>query len=154
MEPIPKTSYEALPYILGLIRAGTYPWVAARAAGVTDEAFRQFMAPTSPARAEIIQAEAQSRAKAEIDLKEKNPVAWLRYGPGRPRREGPGWTGVAKAGSDGAEDVNAFRDELRRIVAVIGEFAARHPDVAPAAAEVLGLLDDKREVGGADAESL
>src|SRR5262249_51928237 len=75
---------EAVAQLLGLVRSGAYPWVAARAAGLTDAEFRERMAETAAdggsLRAEVQQAQAQARALAEIELKGKNPVAWLRYG--------------------------------------------------------------------------
>ena len=41
---------------------------------------------------EVRQARAQSRVAAEAEVRRDNPLAWLRYGPGRQRPGEPGWT--------------------------------------------------------------
>ena len=41
---------------------------------------------------EVRQARAQSRVAAEAEVRRDNPLAWLRFGPGRQRPGEPGWT--------------------------------------------------------------
>jgi hypothetical protein len=43
-------------------------------------------------REAIMQAKAQARLAAEIKVHERNPLAWLRQGPGKETAETPGWT--------------------------------------------------------------
>src|SRR5262249_33142788 len=78
---------------------------AVEAAGVPWAEWRRWMrlgrqsSPESPYqvfRAEVVQAQAQGRLKAETEVFQKSPMLWLKHGPGR---EKPGWPGWASAGS-------------------------------------------------------
>ncbi len=141
MESESASRPEPLAYVLGLIRAGTYPWIAARAAAISDDKFRQIISDPSPLHTEVLQAQAQARAKAEIDLKDKNPLAWLRYGPGRPSRDGAGWTAPAKAAWDSAADTEAIAGDMVQTLARIREFGEANPDVRVRLAELLSNED-------------
>jgi hypothetical protein len=50
-----------------------------------DGIYRQF-------RQDVLGAQAEARATAEIQVYRENPLAWLGYGPGRSKPEVPGWT--------------------------------------------------------------
>jgi hypothetical protein len=130
----------AVEYLLGLIRAGSYTWVAARAAGIDDDTLQGMLESRSSLRGEIHQAQAQARARAEIELKEKNALAWLRYGPGRPSRDGAGWTGAARAVWDTADDVAGWRRHVQDIVVILNEFCEAHPECR---AELADIIDRK-----------
>src|SRR5262249_33979079 len=78
--------------LLGSIRSGAYPQVAAEAAGVHRKVFLAWLGrgerpkarePYRSFAAEVRQAAAMSRVKAETDLREKDPRFWLKHGPGR-----------------------------------------------------------------------
>lgn len=103
--------------ILGYIRAGGFPQVAAEAAGVPREVFADWLAQgrragaRAPYRAfawNVIQAIAQARLKAEIAVRDKDARFWLRYGPGREMPGAPGWTGPAKPSTAPAGEINAL----------------------------------------------
>jgi len=47
--------------------------------------FREF-------REDVERAAAEARQAAEWEVRKTNPLAWLRYGPGRDRPGKPGWT--------------------------------------------------------------
>lgn len=91
--------------ITGLIRAGAYGWVAAEANGVPQRVFARWLrlgakkGRSSYRRfyEQVQQARAQARARVEMETREKNPVAWLRHGPGREQFGRPGWTNPVKA---------------------------------------------------------
>ena len=52
---------------------------------------------------DVREARAQARVAAETEVRRDNPLAWLRYGPGRDRAGEPGWTERHEiAGADGA----------------------------------------------------
>jgi hypothetical protein len=54
---------------------------------------------------EVTRARARARFAAETEVKKENPLAWLRYGPGRERPGEEGWTDSNKVeltGKDGA----------------------------------------------------
>lgn len=87
--------------IVALLRAGTFARVAVEAAGVRWAVYRRWLARGKRGgpktrfhvfRAEIRQAAAQARARAELEVYTKSPLLWLKHGPGRARRGQPGWT--------------------------------------------------------------
>ena len=85
--------------IVNAIRAGAYDWVAAQAAGIARSTFYDWMArgrvgerPFSDFSDKVARARAEARRKREIEVARTNPLAWLRYGPGRERPGEPGWT--------------------------------------------------------------
>ena len=85
---------------MAYIRSGAFDWVAAEAAGVGASTFRRWMAEGEAGVAAyhgfyeaVREARAQARVTAEVDIRKDNPLAWLRYGPGRDRGpEKRGWT--------------------------------------------------------------
>ena len=93
--------------LLGFIRAGGYPHVAAEAAGIPREMFAVWMKrgrrrgarePYKSFYRNVQQAIATARLKAELETMTKNPFYWLRHGPGRETLESPGWTNPVKPG--------------------------------------------------------
>jgi hypothetical protein len=100
--------------LLGFIRAGGYPHVAAEAAGIPGELFTAWLErgrrrgarePYKSFYRRVQQAIATARLKAEFETITKNPFYWLRHGPGRETPESPGWTNPVKpalAGNKGA----------------------------------------------------
>ena len=95
-----KLTPELQRQILSFVRAGSYDWIAAEAAGISKSTFYRWMRQGEQARGgiyfdfheEVRQAKAQSRVAAETEVRRDNPLAWLRYGPGRQRPGEPGWT--------------------------------------------------------------
>src|SRR5262249_5353542 len=93
--------------VLGYIRAGGFPYVAAEAAGLPrgrSAAWRKRGPPPKPREPyrsfyqRVQQAIATARLKAEVETFSKNPFYWLRHGPGRESPEAPGWTNPVKPG--------------------------------------------------------
>ncbi len=121
-----KLTAEVQEGIVDLIRQGAYDYQAARANGIDDSTFRRWMRAGErgnpiyrPFCAEVRQARAEARTAAEIQVRKDNPLAWLRYGPGRERPGEPGWTESSK--------VEVSGDEARplRITYVVGDKEAR-----------------------------
>lgn len=86
--------------ICGFILSGSYPHVAAEAAGVPREVFDDWLKRGRSRKAAkryrafrkaILQAEAQARLTAEVRTLNKDPLNWLKCGPGRDRPDAPGW---------------------------------------------------------------
>jgi hypothetical protein len=96
--------------LLAQIRAGTYPHVAAEAAGVSREVWiawlkkgrGQTKGRYRELRLVARQAKAQARARAEIDARQKDVRFWLRHGPAK-----PGWTAPAKGQRSTAASLSA-----------------------------------------------
>ena len=85
--------------IVAFIRAGSFDWVAARANGVPAPTFFRWMERGEQGEPEFSEfwtdvqnARAESRLAREVDVARKEPLAWLRLGPGRDRPGEPGWT--------------------------------------------------------------
>ena len=86
--------------IVAFCRAGAFDWVAAEAAGVHRATFYRWLArgareargPYHDFDDAVRQARAQARVAAETEVRRDQPLAWLRYGPGRERPGSPGWT--------------------------------------------------------------
>lgn len=101
--------------VVASTRAGAYAHVAAQAAGLSMRTFNQYMADDAfdhyhadhhdalrAFQAEVRQAQAQARMAAEITVRTKKPFEWLRYGPGREKKDNPGWTDTSKVEVTGA----------------------------------------------------
>lgn len=94
-----KLTPEVQKIIVDVIRKGAYDWVAAGAAGIHSDTFRNWMRWGEkgneryiPFFKEVRKARADARSEAEIRVFGDNPFNWLRYGPGRERPGEPGWT--------------------------------------------------------------
>jgi hypothetical protein len=88
-----------------MVLAGCFDWIGAQAAGISARTFARYMErgaaddeaglTRSPFRRfylRIREARAAARARAEYHVNRDQPLAWLRYGPGRERPNEPGWT--------------------------------------------------------------
>lgn len=124
--------------IVAFIRAGSFPRVAAEAAGVSGEVFDAWMATYRHFRDAVLKAQAEARLAAEVELREAKPLDWLRCGPGKPAGLGDGWTTPAKAstGPPKAIDLLALpqtQEVIARVLAVLEP----HPDLRQAVATAL-----------------
>jgi hypothetical protein len=125
----PKLPAEAvLVKILKAIGAGAFPYVAARAHGVPPSTFFRWMElgakgeePYAEFWERVTTAHSQKRAEVEARVAEENPLAWLRYGPGRTKPGEPGWTDdpLPQAGPHGKEaDADGELTDEERAAAV------------------------------------
>jgi len=98
-----KLTPEVQASIVKLIRAGAFDYQASLASGIDASTFYRWMKAGEDADSvyrpfctEVQQARAEARTAAEIQVRKDNPLAWLRYGPGRERKGEPGWTESVK----------------------------------------------------------
>ena len=107
-----KLTSDTQKTIVAYIRSGAFDWVAAEAAGIGASTFRRWMKDGElgvPAYhgfyEEVRKAHAEARVSAEVEIRKDNPLAWLRYGPGRDRGpEKRGWTDTKDVTVKGDED--------------------------------------------------
>src|SRR5262245_33430655 len=106
---VSRSQYRLTPEIqreiCAYIRAGGFAHVAAEAAGIPREVFDQWLqlgqreekwTKYHEFHAAIRQSQAQARLTAEIAAFKKDPVTWLKQGPGREKADNPGWTTAVK----------------------------------------------------------
>jgi hypothetical protein len=96
-------SPEVLAAVVATIEAGAFDWVAAEAAGIGRRTFYDWLRrgeageePYAEFLVAVRRARASARGEAERTVRLKNPLAWLRLGPGRERPGEPGWTSSNK----------------------------------------------------------
>ncbi len=118
-----KLSGEIQRTIVEYIRAGAFDYVASQAAGIDVSTFRRWMergkggrAPYKAFAAAVAQARAEARVAAEIEVRRDNPLAWLRFGPGRERPDAPGWTQSVRHEHSGPEGGAIPIEMLTRLI--------------------------------------
>lgn len=105
--------------IAATIRAGCYPHVAAGAFGVPQAVFERWLelgesendALFAEFAAEVREAEAQARLRAETATFAKDAKLWLQHGPGRERPGRPGWSTAVKANETSTTPLNPLLSE-------------------------------------------
>jgi hypothetical protein len=137
--------------IAAFIRAGGFAHIAAEAAGLPREVFARWMergeradAPANYrafARA-IREAEAQGRLQAELNVRSKKPLDWLKAGPGKASADNPGWGTLGKAGSTAADKVDRAQvwSEVPHLFGRCAEQLAAYPDARAALSAWLAAL--------------
>jgi len=132
--------------ILSAIRAGAYAHVAAQAFGIPPEVLADWLGRGDAGRrgkytdfaAELRQAEAQARVRAECEAFREQPTLWLRHGPGRERAGVLGWTSPVRSVASDAADPNVWcSPSFLRLVRGCLETLKDRPDIRVALAEQL-----------------
>jgi hypothetical protein len=136
--------------IAAFTRAGGFAHVAAEAAGLPREVFARWMARGERADAPasyrafaraIREAEAQGRLQAELNVRNKKPLDWLKSGPGKASADNPGW-GDPKSGAAGADKIDPAQvwSEVLHLFGRCAEQLAAHPDARAALSTWLAAL--------------
>jgi hypothetical protein len=156
-----KPTPQLIHAIVSYIRAGSFPQVAAEAAGLPGELFETWMErgkqPDAPLpfrnfRQAIRKAQAEVRLTVEIELRKSKPLDWLRHGPGKPGDLGDGWTQPARAAprGDPLEDVDLLTlPQMQQVIAAILDVLAPHPELCEAVAQSLRNLSSPASSPGA-----
>lgn len=86
-------TYAVQDRICELIASGAWDYIAAEAAGISQNSFYKYLERFPVFKRNVEAAKAQARADAEKRVREMDPAKWLRYGLGKDRPGRPGWTG-------------------------------------------------------------
>ena len=137
------------------VQSGAFPHVAAEAAGVPREVFEEWLERGRPHPGRrppklyrdfcqaVRQAQAEARLAAELKLLEKNPLQWLKCGPGRETPSAPGWTIPVKplfAGDREAVNV-LLLPEFQAVLASMLDALAPFPEARAALAPFIAEPD-------------
>jgi hypothetical protein len=133
-----KFTAEVTETILAYLRAGTFPHIAAEAAGVGYSTMRAWLTSGDPAFREFQEAytrvAALTRADAEQRLYRRNPLTWLKV-MARSTPQGDGWTQPFYRGADHGRDGgrrsldDLSPDEMESMIQLARRLAAeRSPD--------------------------
>ncbi|HJT78992.1 MAG TPA: hypothetical protein VJ739_17485 [Gemmataceae bacterium] len=144
--PRPRLTPRVQQQICAFIRAGGFPYVAAEAAGVPVKLFERWLRrgrekdarPRYRAFAEaVVQAVAQARLAAELQVFEKRPLDWLKCGPGRETPERGGWTTAGKPRSRpaAADELSLNHPLVLELLRRFMELLTPFPDARAAVAE-------------------
>jgi hypothetical protein len=139
---MPTRRYHLTPVIqqqiCAFVRSGAYRRIAARAAGIPPDVLESWLRQGRGLGSRRVfrnlldaveQAEAQARAVAEMAAFRTNPLAWLKFGPGKERAGTPGWSGLAKALKDGDLQAEITLLELRKLIAILLDVLRPHPEI-------------------------
>jgi hypothetical protein len=98
-----KFNRKVLDMMLAEVGDGAFDWLVAEAAGVSSRTFYRWMErgergeePFAGMAEQINKARAQTRIGAEQWVRRRDPLSWLRLGPGRSRPGRPGWAQPVK----------------------------------------------------------
>ncbi len=156
MSRSPQPTPALVRAIVAFIRAGSFPQVAAEAAGLSVEQFDAWMEQGSRAgapavfrrfRTAIRKAQAEARITVEVELRKSKPLDWLRCGPGKPGDLGDGWTTPVKAGArDSTEADPLAQPQIQQLIAQLLAVLAPYPEVRQAVARALNseTMNDER----------
>ncbi len=136
--------------ICAFITAGGFPQIAAEAAGVPREVFKNWLewgkksgkGPYKKYRLfveAVLQAVAQSRLTAEIKAHDDEPLRWLQQGPGKETSDSPGWSTPVKPSVNHTNNtINLLlHPEMQSLFAAILQVLAPYPEARRAVSEAL-----------------
>ncbi len=134
----PRLTIELQALICRYILSGAYPHVAAEAAGLPRDVFLRWYRKRRGFRVAIQQAHAQARLGAEARAMTKDPLAWLKCGPGKDAPEAPGWTNPPRAQNQAAQASRLLeRRETQQMIALLLSVLEPFPEVRLAVAEAI-----------------
>jgi hypothetical protein len=134
--------------IVAYVRGGGYPHVAAEAAGMSRDAFEDWLRRGEGEGASdrlrafagaVRQAHAQARLAAEVAVFTDKPLDWLRSGPGRDAPDSPGWTGTVRPRppAAGRETALLLDPEMQAFVAALLRSLETYPEARASAVAAL-----------------
>src|SRR5262249_10830920 len=91
----------------------------------------------------IIQAQATARLRAEMEAYDKNPILWLKSGPGKEKPQNPGWTSVVRPHLTAEhKTINLYTSpDFLGFMATLRQVLAPFPDALKA---LVDIMDGKK----------
>lgn len=139
--------------ITAYVRAGGHAHVAAEAAGIPQEVFWEWMLKGDRLRRKrskdnhlyqalwqkVLEARGQAQLRAEIKALEEDPLAWLKFGPGKETKTRTGWSGLPRPlVNESNTQVNVLlAPEMQGLFASVLQILAPHPEARAAVARAL-----------------
>jgi hypothetical protein len=153
----PRLTAALRQQILASVRSGGFAHVAAAAWGVPFDVLESWLRrgrserrrePYSSFAADLAQAEAQARLRAEVGIFDEQPRIWLQHGPGREQRQRPGWSSAVKPHDRSATATNALLDpRLMRFCEDLLLLLAPYPELRQHAVALLERARKPNAVG-------
>jgi hypothetical protein len=146
---------EAHSQIVAFIRAGSFPRVAAEAAGIPGCVFLQWLARGNPLNRPrgwrrhpvftplwhgVMEATAIARAAAEVAAHGKAALRWLTQGPGKEQPDAVGWSHPIRPrpAPERSETGWLLDPEMQALLKDLLEALGPYPEAREAAAQALG----------------
>lgn len=132
--------------ICGYILSGGYPEVAAQVAGVPREVFDDWMKRGRSLKAAkkyrafrkaVLQAQAHARLAAEARTLTKDPLNWLKCGPGKDTTGSPGWSNPARVTPGKGGGPWLMNPDFQELIALLLKVLQPYPEVRTAVADEL-----------------
>jgi hypothetical protein len=137
--------------IAAFVRAGGFAANASEALGIPAAVFAEWLrlAEQPGSRAEyralreaVLAAAAQARLKAETEVFKKKPSVWLQRGPGKDRRDVPGWSLPPRPIEPDYREPNWFlTQEGMEVLAQLRNLLAPHPTILAGFVAILRRYD-------------
>src|SRR5262245_1528001 len=156
-DPRHQLTPEIQRQICGFILSGTFPHVAAEAAGVPQKVFERWMKWGRAARPvplyrdfyeAVCQAQAQARLVAENHAFTHATITWLKSGPGKETARAPGWTSPVRPRPLPEVPRQMSVDRLQTLITVLLTALKPFPEARAAAADALDAYDWGKEPMG------
>jgi hypothetical protein len=150
----PKLTVALREQICGFILSGSYPHIAAEAAGVPREVFEDWMkrggSPRSAKkyrlfREAVLKAQHQAQLTAESRTLSKDPLNRLKCGPGKETPTSPGWSNPGRGGAPKEGDNWLMHKENQELIEVLLRALEPYPEVRVAVSQALDQLEQSRQ---------
>jgi hypothetical protein len=143
-KPQVRLTAELIEAICTRIKAGAFEWVAVESLGVPQFVYQEWLNHARRSQrlskyhrlaTKVMQARAQARLRAEMEVRDKDVKVWLLQGPGRETATHEGWGPAAKpaAGAESAE----HRVRLGELCHLLLRALAPFPEARAAVAKML-----------------
>jgi hypothetical protein len=142
--PQVRLTAELIEAICARIKAGAYEWVAVESLGIPRFVYQEWINNARRSRrrsvyqglaAKVMQARAQARLRAEMEVRDKDVKVWLLQGPGRETATHEGWGPAAKPAA--SAESTGHRVRLGELCNLVLKALGPFPEARAAVAKML-----------------